>query len=133
MVKDDAGNPVGGTLVLFTAPTSGPSGNFAGGLTDSSRTSASGEATSSTFTANFVAGSFTVVASTETGKTVTLHLTNTPGPLSRFAIETERGGHLIDAAAGVNMRIGFWYAPAIHERSFPFIAGFGYDRHAVKL
>ncbi len=91
-VKDDAGNAIGGALVHFSAPASGPSGNFPGGLVDSARTSAGGEAVSSGFTANFVAGSYAVVASTESGKTVSIALTNAPGPLTRFAIESDKGG-----------------------------------------
>ena len=61
-VKDSAGNPVSGVVVTFTAPTSGASGTFAGGV-NTAVTNALGQATSQVFTANSTAGSYTVTAS----------------------------------------------------------------------
>ena len=62
-VKDSGNNPVSGVTVTFTAPTSGPSGTFAGGV-NTATTNAQGVATSATFTANSVAGGpYTVTAS----------------------------------------------------------------------
>jgi streptogramin lyase len=60
-VKDSGGNPMGGVTVTFTAPTSGPSGKFAGGV-NTATTNASGMATSASFTANSVVGNYVVNA-----------------------------------------------------------------------
>jgi hypothetical protein len=70
-VKDSFGNPVAGATVTFTAPTSGASGTFAGGV-NTAKTNSAGLATSTVFTANGTAGSYTV-----TGKTGAV--TTSPG------------------------------------------------------
>ena len=61
-VKDSGGNPVSGVAVTFNTPTSGASGTFAGGV-NTATTNGSGVATSATFTANAIVGSYTVTAS----------------------------------------------------------------------
>ncbi|MBA0088835.1 MAG: DUF11 domain-containing protein [Acidobacteria bacterium Pan2503] len=61
-VKDVGGNPVAGVTVTFSAPSTGASGSFAGGI-NTAVTNASGVATSAVFTANGTAGSYTVTAS----------------------------------------------------------------------
>ena len=61
-VQDSNGNPLSGVTVTFTAPGSGASGAFAGGV-NSSVTNVSGVAISAVFTANGTAGSYTVSAS----------------------------------------------------------------------
>jgi N-terminal glycosyl-hydrolase-114-associated domain/Kelch motif/Galactose oxidase, central domain len=61
-VTDSDGNAVNGVTVTFTAPTSGASGSFAGGV-NTATTNASGVATSAAFTANATTGSYTVTAS----------------------------------------------------------------------
>jgi len=58
-VDDSFGNPVAGATVTFTAPTSGASGSFAGGV-NTAKTNSSGVATSAVFTANGTAGTYTV-------------------------------------------------------------------------
>lgn len=64
LVKDSSGNPVSGASVTFTAPASGASGVFPGGvLTYTASTNASGLATSAVFTANSTQGSYSVLAS----------------------------------------------------------------------
>jgi hypothetical protein len=64
-VVNTSGQPVSGALVTFTAPASGASGTFAGGLTSVVvATDASGTATAPAFTANGVTGSYNVIAST---------------------------------------------------------------------
>ncbi len=64
-VVNTAGKPVSGAAVTFTAPTSGASGTFAGGLTSVVvATNSAGTATAPAFTANGVAGSYSVIAST---------------------------------------------------------------------
>jgi hypothetical protein len=64
-VNDSFGNPVAGATVTFTAPTSGASGTFAGGV-NTAKTNSAGVATSTVFTANGTAGSYTVTAKTGT-------------------------------------------------------------------
>src|SRR5260370_1078201 len=54
-VTDAGNNPVSGGLVTFTAPSSGASGTFAGGV-NTAPTNARGVATSAAFTANATAG-----------------------------------------------------------------------------
>src|SRR5207245_1810362 len=62
-VKDASNNPVSGVTVTFTAPASGASGTFAGGV-NTATTNAQGIATAPVFTANSVAGGpYTVTAS----------------------------------------------------------------------
>lgn len=75
-VVDANQNPVPNTTVTFTAPSSGASGNFVGGV-NTATTNAQGVATASAFTANATAGSYTVTASV-TGVTTpaTFSLTN---------------------------------------------------------
>ena len=65
LVKDGAGNLVSDVLVRFTAPATGPSGKFAGGLVDSIRTDTSGIATAPVFTADSIAGSYNVLATVD--------------------------------------------------------------------
>src|SRR6266571_4327311 len=62
-VKDAGNNPVNGVTVTFTAPASGASGTFAGGV-NTATTNAQGVATAPIFTANSIAGGpYTVAAS----------------------------------------------------------------------
>src|SRR5258708_40043603 len=79
-VKDAGNNPVSGVLVTFTAPTSGVSGTFAGGV-NTATTNVSGVATSTTFTANATAGGpYNVTASVAGVATpASFSLTNLPG------------------------------------------------------
>lgn len=63
-VLDALNNPVPGVAVTFSAPASGPAGTFANGTsTATTITGLSGVASSPTFTANGVAGSYLVAAS----------------------------------------------------------------------
>ncbi len=77
-VTDATGNPYPGAVVTFTAPTSGPSGSFAGGVTTAT-TNATGVATAPTFVANTITGSYQVAASTG-GLTTSFSLTNVAVP-----------------------------------------------------
>src|SRR5258706_6622285 len=54
-VRDASNNPVNGVTVTFTAPTSGASGTFAGGV-NTAVTNAQGIATAAVFTANGTEG-----------------------------------------------------------------------------
>ncbi len=79
LAQDAAGNPVKGVQVVWSAPVSGASGTFAAGGSTAS-TDSNGVATSGVFTANSVAGTFSVVASLPAGPaTATFSLTNTIG------------------------------------------------------
>lgn len=93
-VTDSSSNPVGGVNVRFIAPSSGPSGRFAGGGTDTIVTTGSdGIAAASRFTANAVAGSYSVVATlTDGAAQATFNLTNSVGGLNGFVIEAQAGG-----------------------------------------
>jgi hypothetical protein len=63
LVQDDAGNPVSNLEVSFTAPEYGASGTFTGGLhVATATTDASGIAIPPTFTANGIAGLYSVKA-----------------------------------------------------------------------
>ena len=73
------GTPVGGALVTFTAPISGASGTFAGATNSVTVTASSaGVATSPAFTANTIAGGYSIMA-TVSGVTgsASFTLTNT--------------------------------------------------------
>lgn len=81
-VVDSGHNPVSGAFVTFTAPATGASGTFANGTaTETDVTNASGQATSTPFTANGLSGADVVVA-TVAGATAsaTFNLTNSSGP-----------------------------------------------------
>ena len=82
LVKDASGNAVSGAVVTFTAPTSGASGSFAGGV-NTATTNGSGMASSPVFTANAITGSYSVTATvTGVATGATFALTNTPGAAS---------------------------------------------------
>lgn len=89
LVKDAGGNPVPSALVTFTAPASGASGTFAGGV-NTATTDASGIATAPVFTANNTTGGpYNVVASvTANNQTFTTNfaLTNTAGTPASIAV-----------------------------------------------
>ena len=85
-LTDQFGNRVPGVLITFTAPASGPSGTFPGGA--SGTTDTNGEVTK-TFTANTVAGSYTVTAQATGGSNPTanfVNLTNTPTTASSLLV-----------------------------------------------
>jgi hypothetical protein len=84
-VKDVAGNPVQGVTVSWAAPVSGPSGTFSADGS-AATTDSTGTATSGVFTANNIAGTFTVVASIPQGvATGAYSLTITVGTAARIA------------------------------------------------
>jgi hypothetical protein len=81
-VLDAASQPVAGVSVNFTAPTSGASAAFAGGLSTASATTGSnGVATAPQIIANATVGSYQVSASTPgIAQTVSFDLANTQAP-----------------------------------------------------
>jgi hypothetical protein len=80
-VTDAYGNrlAVAGLKVIFTVPVSGASGTFGTSATATALTNASGVATAPAFTANHVAGSFTVTATAPGYTPASFSLTNTAG------------------------------------------------------
>ncbi len=76
-VRDGNTNLLSGVAVTFTAPSSGASGTFAGGVsTLTVVTNGSGVATASAFTANTTAGSYAVTATVNNLPPVSFNLTN---------------------------------------------------------
>ncbi len=90
-VTDTFGNPISGVMVVFTAPTSGPSGLFGGQSTISVATDVQGRA-SAVVTANSSAGTYGVTASSTavTGSAV-FALTNLPPATSALAFVQQPG------------------------------------------
>ena len=74
-VRDRNNKPVAGALVLFTLPSSGPSGTFIGGGQVASVTTNSAGQASASFTANTVPGKVNLnVSSTVNGQTATTQI-----------------------------------------------------------
>ncbi len=76
LVQDAFGNPVPGVTVRFTAPPTGASGSFDG--TNFAVTNASGVATSATFIANDIVGTYIVKATATGAFSTSFSLENTP-------------------------------------------------------
>ena len=90
-VVDTGGCPVANVNVDFVAPATGASGTFPGGTnTVTVPTSSTGIATASTFTANAVSGSYTVLASVPGSNQVSFDLTNTTAGVAT-AVELSTG------------------------------------------
>jgi hypothetical protein len=86
LVRDALNNPVGGVTVTFTVLGSGANGSLAGGE-NTAVTDAAGIATSSTLTANTVAGGFQVTARvTVVPAPAIFVLLNTPATGTRLAL-----------------------------------------------
>jgi Bacterial Ig-like domain (group 1) len=81
-VTDSTGNPISGVSVTFTAPGTGPSGKFGASLTAIVTTNVSGIATAPVFTANTLAGPYTVTATASGYNSVIFSLSNTTGGAS---------------------------------------------------
>ena len=80
VVRDSGGNAVPGVTVTFTAPSSGASGNFAGSSIATAVTIPNGQATAPAFSANSIAGSYSVIASAPgVSTTASFPMTNTVG------------------------------------------------------
>ncbi len=77
-VEDDYGQPLDGVEVTFTAPSTGASGTFPGGILSASvMTGTDGNATSPEFTANAIQGTYVMLASVQgLDQTVGFTLTN---------------------------------------------------------
>ena len=79
VVKDSTSNPVAGVMVTFTAPSSGASGGFGGSITGTATSNGAGLATAPAFTANTIAGSYSVSAAAAGVAAVSFSLTNMAG------------------------------------------------------
>jgi hypothetical protein len=102
-VADGLGQPLPGVTVTFTAPTSGASGAFTGGVTTfQATTNASGNLdTPPVFTANTTLGAYSVTASVEgASASATFSLTNTLRPATHFSVTAPSG-----ATAGVAVSV----------------------------
>jgi hypothetical protein len=99
LVKDASGNPVIGATVTFSAPASGASGTFAGGI-NTAVTDAAGIATSGVFTANGAVGSYNVSATVpNVAGAVSFALTNSAGaPASIAAFDGSDQSAMINTA-----------------------------------
>ncbi len=85
-VRDSGSNPIQGVTVTFTAPGSGASGTFVGGV-NTATTNASGVAISAVFTSNATVGPYNVVASVPSFS-ANFALTNTAGPAATVSISS---------------------------------------------
>ncbi len=98
-VTDQYGNPVSGVTVTFTPPASGASGTFTASST--AVTNASGVATSSTYTANTIAGGpYNVVASVTGLTSVNFSETNTAKTTGDTLSLVSGNGQTATVAAG---------------------------------
>src|SRR5260370_1034296 len=85
-VTDAGNNPVNNVVVTFTAPGSGASGTFAGGM-NTATTNVSGAATSAAISANSTAGGpYNVVASATGATSANFSLTNLASALASIAL-----------------------------------------------
>ncbi len=106
-IEDSHGNPVliAGTRVTFTAPASGASGIFFNGtITDSATTNASGVATTTPFTADTVAGTYLVTASSVGLSSANFIETNVAGAASQ---------DVVTSGAGQNATVGAAFATSL--------------------
>ena len=109
-VKDSSNNPVSGVTLTFTAPGSGATGSFAGGI-NTATTNSSGIATASAFTANAIAGSYTVTASVSGATSASFSLTNTSSSSASQTLFTTQTPTLSGQSdgAGVNYELGMLF------------------------
>jgi hypothetical protein len=99
-VTDASNNPLTGVTVTFAAPGSGASGTFAGGV-NTATTNTSGIATAQIFTANAVAGSYTLTASASGATSASFSLTNNAITVAALAIDVTTFGDSSTAKATV--------------------------------
>jgi hypothetical protein len=91
-ITDSSGNPVPNVSVSFAAPGSGASGIFSNSTANITGTTNSLGQISETFTANTVAGSYTVMASVMGfSSPFSFRLTNQAGPVSQFLAAAQGG------------------------------------------
>lgn len=109
-VTDAFGNSVAGVVVTFTVPAAGASGTFSDGV-NTALTNAAGVATSTAFTANTVAGGYTVTAAvTGAAAPANFLLNNLPG--SPNSITTTSG---TPQSAPISTAFGTALAATVHD------------------
>jgi uncharacterized protein (DUF1800 family) len=81
-VLDAYGNPASGIEVTFTAPTSGPTGTFAGEPVGTVRSDTKGVAVAPGLVAGARAGQYAIGVNAGVAATRNFEMTNTPGPLA---------------------------------------------------
>ncbi len=87
IVKDSSGNPIPGVNVTFVAPGSGPGGSFSNGFAGISGVTDSSGQLSESFTANTLAGTYTVEAFVNGVSTpASFSLTNTAGAAASIVV-----------------------------------------------
>ena len=92
LVSDGTG-PVQNAIVTFTAPSTGVTGTFAGGLSVATIvTGVNGIATAPQFIAGTLAGPYQVGVAVSGAAPVAFNLTNNPGPVDHVIIEQPGGG-----------------------------------------
>jgi hypothetical protein len=107
-VKDQFNNPVGGVWVTFTAPSAGATAIFArtGKTVDSALTTSAGLATSSTITANTVAGDYLIIARiSPAGATATISRSNKGGLVTQFTVAAMDGNPIGTQAATISFNV----------------------------
>jgi len=105
------GSPLGGLAVTFTAPSSGASGTFVNGnATETDITDSNGVTTSSAFTANKTAGSYTVTAAAAAGASTpaSFNLTNQAASTANYSFYVSG----LEAICGAGNYAGNYYALA---------------------
>jgi hypothetical protein len=97
------GTPTSGVIVTFTAPSTGASGSFAGGVSTAT-TDSNGKATSAVFTANSTAGAYTVKATAPgAASSASFSLTNTAATLAN-------GNYVFSLAGNDKVNGTYFYA-----------------------
>lgn len=86
VTNPNTGLPIPNFAVIFTAPPAGASARWSGQQQIVVFTNASGIATAPVLTANTVAGTYNVTASSVAGNSVNFVLTNTPGPAANILV-----------------------------------------------
>ncbi|MCC6390835.1 MAG: S-layer homology domain-containing protein [Bryobacterales bacterium] len=135
MVRDNNNNPVGGALVTFSAPSSGPGGTFSGSLSASAITNSSGIATAPSFTANSQAGSYTVSATAPGVSTAAVfNLTNDPPSTNNPILVTIQTlpsalSVQVDGVTFTTPHTFEWGAGSSHAVSAPLVQGAGSTRY----
>ena len=115
VVRDANGNTISGATVTYTSPGSGASGTFGSALTKTATTNATGVATATTFTANSIVGSYSIVVTYGT-LSVSFNLTNiAPSSISMSAGSSQ--------SATITTSFGTILAAKVSDASGTGIAG----------
>jgi hypothetical protein len=114
LVVDAFGNPIAGQTVTFTAPESGATGTFENGQ-NTATTDVDGHARSTTFTANAVVGSYTVVASLAGASSASFNLENEDRAMMAGAVTATVAANSTDNPITLNVSGGTASAVAVAD------------------